>query len=715
MRNRKFAGYLLTTVAALALTTAQAQNADNTTQQNQLKSNNTSNNFTNLDPVTVYATRSPQSTFDLPGMVSTIDNDAPGIALASDLNNLFQFTPGVQVGRGPRRNGQSIKIRGFDDDSMITLIDGRRQNFDSSSDGQFFIEPALVKRTEVVKGPGSAVYGSGALGGVVSFETKDAADFLAPGETKGAFSSLSWRSANSEFSPTLTGYGRTGNVDYLGSFVLRDSGHIKQGDNRSRGERSRKLMSDDKILSGLVKVSATLNDFHTLKFSAQRLNNKAKETLLPGSASSTSNRTAKKDITDEQFGVKYAFESPDNNWLNPNLHLYRNKTEVKKKYQESTSMGRSVDDINTRSMTTVGFAAGNQTELNIANDQNHVLSYGIDYYRDKQIGTLSGYTNYRKVPDATAKYQGFYLQDEMTLKTSVGDFLAIPAVRYDSYKSGDKFSNRSKGRKAVPKFSLSWKPTKNFMLFGSWAQAFRAPRIAELYVQDRGSFYDLSPNVKLKPETVTTREVGAGVDFGSVLATGDRIKLKGSYFNSTGKDFITTQKNGPGRSSTFRGRTITIDNYQYTNVARAKIIGAEAELQYQLSALTASTGISWVEAENKKTGEYLNNSVPVTLTTDINYRIASLESLVGWRAKFTDDHDKVPGSENRQGIKTAQRDGYALHDLYYRWAPQDKDLKSLVVDLGVENLLDRGYTKDFTSLTQEGRSFVAKASYKVTF
>ena len=700
MRNRKFAGYLLTTVAALSLTTAQAQNADS-------PDNKSGHNFTNLDPVTVYATRSPQSTFDLPGMVSTIDNDAPGAALASDLNNLLQFTPGVQVGNGPRRNGQSIKIRGFDDDSMITLIDGRRQNFDSTLTGQFFIEPALIKRTEVIKGPSSAVYGSGALGGVVSFETKDAADFLAPGETSGAFSSLSWRSANSEFSPTLTGYGREGNVDYLGSFVLRDSGNIKQGDSRSRGERSRKLLSDDKVLSGLVKVGVTLNDFHTLKFSAQRLNNKAKEPTLPNGSSTT---VLKRNVNDEQFSVKYAFENPDNNWLNPDLHIYRNKTEVKRRYLAS-SMSRRVGDINTRSMTTVGFAAGNQTKIDVTDDQSHVLSYGIDSYRDKQVATASRITNYRKVPDATAKYQGFYLQDEMTLNTSVGDFLAIPAVRYDSYKSGDGFSNRSKGKKAAPKFSLSYKPTKNFMLFGSWAQAFRAPRIAELYQWDiPGSFYGVLPNVKLKPETVTTREVGAGVDFGSVLATGDRIKVKGSYFNSKGKDFITTQV-VPG---TARGRRY-FGHFKYVNVTKAKIIGAEAELQYRLRALTTSAGISWVEAENKKTGDYLSNSVPVTLTTDVNYYVASLESLVGWRASFTDDHDKVPGSENSQGVKTSQRDGYALHDIYYRWAPQDKNLKSLVVDLGVENLFDRGYTKDFTSVTQEGRSFVGKVSYKVTF
>ena len=83
--------------------------------------------MTDLEPVTVYATRSPRSTFDVPAIVSKIDMDTPGNALAGDMSDLLQFTPGVEVDNGPRRNGQTVSIRGFDGEAIITMIDGRRQ------------------------------------------------------------------------------------------------------------------------------------------------------------------------------------------------------------------------------------------------------------------------------------------------------------------------------------------------------------------------------------------------------------------------------------------------------------------------------------------------------------------------------------------------------------------------------------------------------------
>lgn len=86
---------------------------------------------TALDAVTVYATRSPQSTFDVPAIVSNVDPSAAGNTAAGDVGDLLEFTPGVEVDNGPRRNGQTISIRGFDDESIITLMDGRRQNFES--------------------------------------------------------------------------------------------------------------------------------------------------------------------------------------------------------------------------------------------------------------------------------------------------------------------------------------------------------------------------------------------------------------------------------------------------------------------------------------------------------------------------------------------------------------------------------------------------------
>ena len=62
---------------------------------------------TSLDAVTVYATRSPQSAFEVPAMTSNVDTDAPGNAMAGDVGDLLEFTPGVEVTDGPRRKRSS--------------------------------------------------------------------------------------------------------------------------------------------------------------------------------------------------------------------------------------------------------------------------------------------------------------------------------------------------------------------------------------------------------------------------------------------------------------------------------------------------------------------------------------------------------------------------------------------------------------------------------
>ena len=42
----------------------------------------------------------------------------------------------------------------------------------------FFIDPDLIRAAEVVRGAGSALYGSGALGGIIAFRTLEAADVV---------------------------------------------------------------------------------------------------------------------------------------------------------------------------------------------------------------------------------------------------------------------------------------------------------------------------------------------------------------------------------------------------------------------------------------------------------------------------------------------------------------------------------------------------------
>lgn len=661
---------------------------------------------TALDAVTVYATRSPQSKFDVPAIVSTVDPTAAGNTAAGDVGDLLEFVPGVEVDNGPRRNGQTISIRGFDDESIITLMDGRRQNFESAHDGRFFIDPSLLKRVEVVKGASSAIYGGGAVGGVVAFETKDAADFLNPGETSGVYTSFGYRSANDEIAPIVTGFYRTNGWDILASINYRDSGDIEQGDDN-------KLDAEDEMLSALFKAGYTFNDFHTLKFQAQLLNNDGQEPNNGAGPITASNPLVDKTVKDSQFSVKYAYENPDNNWLNPKLHLYYNDTEVEEQdIVGSANAGR----VQVREINTLGFTVDNQSKLAINDHHQHTLSYGFEIYNDEQTGKNSFIGSRAGVPDAEATNYGFYLQDELALKTSFGEFLIIPAARYDHYKSDDENGNDQDESKVSPKLSATYKPNDHLMVFGSAAKAFRAPNLTELYPSGQHfpgvSFCpapvpgcppvpivtifpdnNFIPNPDLKPEVVTTFEVGAGLSLDNLLVNQDQVQLKGAYFNSRGKDFITQEVN------IFAGTTRNF------NVDKAKIRGWELEGQYQYDAFTARLGLSYVNAKDDDTGEYLSNNVPLTLVTDVSYKIRAINGLVGWRGRFAEHN-------NRVGDNDAETDGYAVHDIYYRWVPNDAKWKTLTVDLGVENLFDEAYTKRFASLLEEGRSYVARISYQ---
>ncbi|MBO0333267.1 TonB-dependent hemoglobin/transferrin/lactoferrin family receptor [Sneathiella sp. CAU 1612] len=643
-----------------------------------------------LDAVTVYATRTPQSSFEVPAMTSNIDTDAPGNALAGDTGDLLEFTPGVEVAGGPRRNGQTVSIRGFDNEAIITLIDGRRQNFEAAHDGRFFIDPSLLKRVEIVKGASSSIYGGGAIGGVLAFDTKDAADMLKPGEDWGVYTSMGYRTANEEYSPVVSAYGRTGALDIIGIAALRNSGDIEQGDGN-------KLISEDNLISGTFKVGYSFNDFNSLKFIYQGLHNDGQEPNNGGGAISTSNPVVDKRVNDNQFGLKYAFEDPGNSWLSPKLHLYYNTTEVREEDISGTNLGR----VQTRDMDTIGFTADNQTVLTASETQKHTLSYGFEIYHDDQTGTITGGGTRPGVPNADATNYGFYLQDEVDLMTSAGRFLIIPAARFDSYRSSDDAGNSQSEHKVSPKISASYLPNENVMFFGSLAQAFRAPNLTELYASGQHfpgvpPFFPANffvPNPDLRPETVVTFEVGAGLNFDNFVTDNDKVAVKGSWFISEGDDFITQVVNTAGGTT------------QYVNIPNARLSGFEVDAQYNLHPVTTKLGLSYVEAENKDTGEYLSNNLPLTLVADVSYSADEIDSIIGLRGRFAAANDKVSSSQ----VPTA---GYSVYDVYYRWIPTEKGLDTLTVDLGVSNILDKAYTTAYAGLYEEGRSYNVRVAYK---
>ena len=103
--------------------------------------------------------------------------------------DIFFGMPGVWTQSRGDDPGTAINIRGLQDFGRVAvLIDGARQNFQRTghnADGMFYLEPEMHRRRRVVRGPVANIYGSGAIGGVAAFRTKDIEDVVKVGRALG--------------------------------------------------------------------------------------------------------------------------------------------------------------------------------------------------------------------------------------------------------------------------------------------------------------------------------------------------------------------------------------------------------------------------------------------------------------------------------------------------------------------------------------------------
>src|SRR5690606_2188237 len=127
-----------------------------------------------LDTITVVS-RTDETAIESLASVSQVSGEQLERRMASTPNGVLVGVPGVPVQADARRTAASVNIRGLQEFGRVAvIIDGARQNFQRSDHGtqsQFWIDPELIKQVDVIRGPVANTYGSGAIGGVVFFET----------------------------------------------------------------------------------------------------------------------------------------------------------------------------------------------------------------------------------------------------------------------------------------------------------------------------------------------------------------------------------------------------------------------------------------------------------------------------------------------------------------------------------------------------------------
>ena len=534
-----------------------------------------------LEQVTVSATKTKRDPLTTPGEVSILNQEYFQQRQAQSLDDVLRYEPGVTTGGGPRTMAEGPNIRGLSGDRVLTLLDGMRLTFQSGHKGRTFIDMDQLKQVEVIRGPGSALYGSQAVGGVVAMETKDPSDYLAPDMTYGIRQKFSYQYANEELLSTTTLSARL--TDQV---AVMTSGTFRAGENvRLGGDLDRLDNSAQDTAANLSKIVWKPTPYDEAEFSVQATRQAAQipfqANSMPTQQSSIADRV-NRQIT---YRLGYTHNDPANPYLDLRGFVYLTTLDV------TESRITDPDQRDDFGFDTFGYDLRNSMNFGDPSTHHHIVTFGSEYFRNTQESKGSRYTSEFFVytpgqpcnpragllpprcgfvpphfptpipagltaattplgaetffPAAKADTFALYVQDEMTIIDRV---TLIPALRWDNWE------NRAAGRETRsasvlnPKIGTVIQVTDFLFLTANYAHGFRQPTFGELFISGThlpGSVF--RPNPDLKPERSRNIDTGFRLSLPKVLSGNDQLIFKGTYFRNTFKDFIDFVSGGSGK------------------------------------------------------------------------------------------------------------------------------------------------------------------------
>ncbi len=708
-----------------------------------------------LDREVVVATRAARALVDVPNTVDVIDRKTMDERLVRDLKDLFRYEPGISVPSGFGRFGiGDIRIRGLGGNRVLIQTDGIPVS-DAFSIGSFsnanrnFVDLDTLKQVEVLRGPGSSLYGSDALGGVVSFRTKDPEDYLTGGKRSHVGLKLGYESDwNGLFGGATVAAGgdRWSGMVAVGhrQGVEQDNKRNNQGDRAVDGSlRTAPNPQERDGRSLLAKLVFAPSDTQRWRLTVEG-NEDASRTDVRSSLgfSALTNTTVTAQYGDDhqtRARVALAHEIDAlNAGFADSLHwtVYRQDSETTQRTDEFRTLASGARQRRQRAFDfdqrLVGAEAVLSKRLQFGSVE-HVVTYGAEFARTETRQKRDGLaTNLatgastpvispdnfpvRDFPNSRTTTTALFVQDEIGFAD--GAFRLVPALRIDHYALRPTidtiFAADNPGVAAVdlektsiaPKLGAVWTFAPDWSLFAGYARGFRAPPYADVNIGFTNlSFgYTAIANPDLKPETSDGFE--AGVRYG-----GEAFWFGLSLYDNRYRDFI--------ESLSFVG----IDDqglqvFQSRNVSDARIRGAELKGGVNFGSFSETlAGWSLRGAAAYARGEDRNDDVPLDSVDPLRGSLGLAYDRDHWGAElagtFADRKDRVSSA-------TLYRpEGYAVFDLLAHWRFPGTGVR---LNVGVFNLGDKTYTdwadvpgvssssRTLDRYTRPGRSFAASVS-----
>ncbi|MGV3278101.1 TonB-dependent receptor domain-containing protein [Rickettsiales bacterium LUAb2] len=664
----------------------------------------------NITPINVIGSSlslSAADSFDIPAMETKISIKDDNLNLLShDLRGLTANIPQLQVSGGPRSLAQSFTMRGFDKNGVDVMVDDIPVNFLSQHMNNLFVDPFMISSIDVIRGPFSSIYGSNAVGGVVSFRTIEPEDLLQGDKKYGATIGTGYSSVDQGITGMVSGYAKSDHSDFLIGISGNDSDRIKSGDN---GKMT--VPEDAKNINGLIKSKVDLSDNQFIKISYYFNEN---DSLVPANPEQNNNGdfmltniNHKVNIMNHVVRLEHNYLSSDGSTPDLKTVVYYNYMKQSEDPKQDFPGGvfyKKGDDLG-KTLNVFGGSHQEHVGVKVSDNVNTSVVYGVSYEGQKQDKNSDDPRGL--VANATSNNIAGFVNNEWFLSQYIN---VAGGMRYDFFNikndgstvvdpnTNQNIANSKNYNQFSPKASITFKPFKPFMTYVSYGRAFRTPNLNEIYasgfhyITQMGPYTisnNLIPNPNLKPSTADTFEGGYGFNFKQLPLDGE-VKLKNAFYYTKAKDYITL--------------AMSQATSQYVNVPRADMEGIDLDFSYENSIFRLASSYNYIRAVNPDTNTALMNISSNTANVNYEQKIMDTGVSIGYglRAQSSFKTCKTePGMGNYAcSMGQVKNPGFATHNIYVNYKYSGYSFSA-----GVYNLTDKFYYDTFSGLPSSGRSY----------
>lgn len=550
-----------------------------------------------LEDMVVTASRVPTQKVDTPADISVITKEEIADQNYASASDALRAIPGVNVlgsgAKGSSMGQDKILLNG--DERVLVLVDGRRMNLGSSGNSSADWLPPVnaIERIEVLKGGGSALYGTDAVGGVINVIMKKGSDVGNHVTVKAAGGS--WNAE--QYAISASGSTDSG-LGLIVSATKERRGEYKFKNANGKSQLLKNSGYDDTGV--IVKLDQKVGDDNRIGVNFEHIN---ADGGSPFGYSGFGNTDSHKRISNN-VALRYDWnESSDE----------RGYVQVYKNYQHAHFRSPVASRQSNFTDSTIGIEA----QQNFKFSDTDEMTAGLEYYKTT-VDNNALYTGKRDINNKAIFAENRW-EFAPTWQLNAG-------LRYDHHS---KY-----GSEVTPKVALNKKFDENSNVYLSWGRVFNAPTTDDLFwhqvdSSQWGTFYTYGdPNLKPEKGYVWT--------FGGNTKLNEKTSLSANVFYSKITDAIDWDYT-------------SVPNYTLAvNVNKEKRRGLELSLNHDFDDnLSAYASYTYVQVKQDKGKGFTKD-----LTTKPNiYRAGLKYKNADWL--FTLNANAVTGQSEKNFVDSS--------------------------------------------------------------